>query len=73
MWESLPDIIIRSAWRAQVVTPIVSGWLMNHISYETLFPYSITFVILALLTMQFVKHGDNKVETKKGWNLCIEE
>lgn len=51
---------------AQVVTPIVSGWLMNHISYETLFPYSITFVILALLTMQFVKHGDNKVETKKG-------
>ena len=51
---------------AQVVTPIASGWLMNHISYETLFPYSVTFVVLALITMQFVKHGDNKVETKKG-------
>lgn len=51
---------------AQVVTPIASGWLMNHISYEILFPYALFFVILATITMQFVKHGDNKVEVKKG-------
>ena len=51
---------------AQVITPILSGWLMNHISYEALFPYSATFCVLALITMQFVKHGDNKVESKKG-------
>ena len=51
---------------AQVVTPIASGWLMNHISYETLFPYSAFFCVMALITMQFVKHGDNRVRGKKG-------
>ncbi len=51
---------------AQVATPIISGWLMNRFSYDTLFPYAVIFVILAVITMQFVKHGDNKVEVKKG-------
>lgn len=51
---------------AQVITPIASGWLMNHISYETLFPYSAFFCVAALITMQFVKHGDNWAEGKKG-------
>ena len=40
--------------------------LMNRFSYDTLFPYAVIFVILAVITMQFVKHGDNKVEVKKG-------
>ena len=39
---------------------------MNHISYETLFPYSAFFCVAALITMQFVKHGDNRAEGKKG-------
>ena len=43
---------------AQVFTPIVSGSLLEHVSYRTLFPYSVVFSILALITMLLVKHGD---------------
>ena len=50
---------------AQVVTPILSGWLMEHYGYETLFPYSVVFCILALITMSQVKHGDSRPEKKK--------
>jgi len=51
---------------AQVVTPIVAGALLNNIGYKTLFPYAAFFVACAFVTMLFVKHGDNKVEAKKG-------
>ncbi len=51
---------------AQIITPIVAGWLMNHIGYQTLFPYSCFFMIVAFITMQFVKHGDSKEPGKKG-------
>ena len=51
---------------AQIVTPIAAGWLMNHISYTTLFPYGAIFMALAFLTMHLVKHGDSKEITKKG-------
>ena len=51
---------------AQIVTPIVAGALMEHISYETLFPYAAFFMVVALITMQFVKHGDSKEGIKKG-------
>ncbi len=51
---------------AQIVTPIVAGALMEHISYETLFPYAAFFMAVALITMQFVKHGDSKEGIKKG-------
>ena len=50
---------------AQVVTPIVAGFLMKHISYRILFPYSMIFAALAFVTMIFVKHGDQKAEAKK--------
>ena len=46
---------------AQVVTPVVAGYLMRNISYTALFPYAAAFV-----AMLFVKHGDNKPEAKKG-------
>lgn len=49
---------------AQVVTPILSGWLMEHYGYETLFPYSVVFCILALITMSQVRHGDSKPAKK---------
>ena len=45
---------------AQVVTPILSGILLQHVGYFTLFPYSAVFVGLALITMIFVRHGDSK-------------
>ncbi len=51
---------------AQVVTPIVAGSLMRHISYTVLFPYAALFVALSFVTMIFVKHGDNKPEVKRG-------
>ncbi len=51
---------------AQIMTPIVAGWLLNHVSYKTLFPYASIFVFASFITMGFVRHGDNKVEVKKG-------
>lgn len=51
---------------AQVITPIIAGTLMRQISYKVLFPYAAVFVALSFVTMTFVKHGDAKVEGKKG-------
>ncbi|MBQ5566654.1 MAG: MFS transporter [Oscillospiraceae bacterium] len=51
---------------AQVVTPILSGWLLKHVSYTTLFPYAAFFVACSFVTMSFVRHGDAKVEAKRG-------
>lgn len=50
---------------AQVITPILSGFLMEHISYRILFPYAVIFTALAFLTMTQVKHGDAKPIQKK--------
>ena len=50
---------------AQVITPILSGALLEHVSYRTLFPYSVVFAILAFCTMSMVKHGDSKPAGKK--------
>lgn len=49
---------------AQVITPILSGYLLEHISYRTLFPYSVFFSVLAFFTMLMVKHGDSRPEKK---------
>ena len=51
---------------AQIATPIVAGWLLENIGYRTLFPYAAVFVFGSFLTMGMVRHGDNKVEAKKG-------
>ena len=51
---------------AQIVTPVIAGWLLENVSYRALFPYASIAVILAFITMSFVKHGDNKVEAKRG-------
>lgn len=50
---------------AQVITPILSGYLLEHVSYRTLFPYAVVFASLAFCTMLMVKHGDTKPQTKK--------
>lgn len=49
---------------AQIFTPILSGFLLENISYRTLFPYSVVFSLLSLCTMLFVKHGDSKPPKK---------
>lgn len=60
---------------AQVITPILSGFLLENVSYRTLFPYSVTFCILAFITMSQVKHGDSKPVQKKSMleNFDVEE
>lgn len=50
---------------AQIVTPILSGALLQYVGYWTLFPYGAVFVALALFTMSQVKHGDNKPNLPK--------
>ena len=51
---------------AQVITPVLAGTLMKHISYQVLFPYAACFVGLSFVTMCFVRHGDSKAEAKSG-------
>ena len=51
---------------AQVVTPILAGTLLKHISYSMMFPYAAFFVACSFVTMCFVRHGDCKVEAKAG-------
>lgn len=51
---------------AQVVTPIVAGWLLKNVSYKVLFPYAAFFVACSFVTMLFVRHGDNRVDAKRG-------
>ena len=45
---------------AQILTPIISGWLLEHVGYHTLFPYAAGMVAAAFFTMLFVRHGDNR-------------
>ena len=51
---------------AQVITPVLAGWLMRNVGYTTLFPYAAFFAACSFVTMCFVRHGDAKVDAKKG-------
>ena len=51
---------------AQVLTPILSGALLEHVGYHTLFPYAMVMMLGAFATFFFVKHGDCKPQAKKG-------
>ena len=51
---------------AQIVTPMLSGLLMDSFGMTVLFPYAAVFVALAFVTMFLVKHGDAKAEVKQG-------
>jgi MFS family permease len=44
---------------AQILTPILSGFFLEYVSYRTLFPYAVIFAALALVTMMQVRHGDS--------------
>lgn len=50
---------------AQVLTPIASGALLEHVGYHTLFPYAAFFMALAFVTMLMVRHGDSKPAVAK--------
>lgn len=51
---------------AQIVTPIVAGFLLDHVSRKSLFLYAAIASGAAIFTMLQVKHGDNKITAKKG-------
>ena len=51
---------------AQIVTPMLSGYLMDQMGMTVLFPYAALFAGAALLTMAIVRHGDAKPQAKKG-------
>ena len=50
---------------AQIFTPVLSGFLLENVSYRTLFPYAFLFSMLAFVTMIQGHHGDSRPEKKK--------
>lgn len=50
---------------AQIFTPIFSGFLLENVSYRTLFPYALIFALASFCTMTQVRHGDVKPVKKK--------
>ncbi len=44
---------------AQIVTPILSGFLIDKLGWWIFFPYAALFAGLAFVTMFFVRHGDS--------------
>lgn len=56
---------------AQIATPLVTGFLFDilpHIKFRILFPYAALFLLIALITMIFVKHGDARAEPESTGN-----
>ncbi|MBR2615268.1 MAG: MFS transporter [Clostridia bacterium] len=47
---------------AQIATPLVSGFLIDHLplGYRILFPYAVVFSVLSFITMSQVRHGDSR-------------
>lgn len=50
---------------AQIFTPVFSGFLLENVSYRTLFPYALLFALASFCTMTQVRHGDVKPAKKK--------
>lgn len=49
----------------QIITPVLSGALLEYVSYWTLFPYAAFFSALAFVTMLAVHHGDSRPDAPK--------
>ncbi len=47
---------------AQIVTPILSGFLLQYVGYWTLFPYAAVMVALSFVTISLTRHGDSRPE-----------
>ncbi len=50
---------------AQIVTPILSGLLLQHVGYHTLLPYAAIMVAISFVTISLSRHGDNKPQPSK--------
>lgn len=47
---------------AQIVTPILSGYLMQYLGYQILAPYAAAMVAVSFVTITLTRHGDSKPE-----------
>ncbi len=45
---------------AQIITPIVSGILLENVGYSTIMPYAAIMVAISFVTITLTKHGDSK-------------
>ncbi|MCX7653150.1 MAG: SLC45 family MFS transporter [Fervidobacterium sp.] len=45
---------------ANIIAPPLAGLFIDKMGYKTLFAFAITFLLLSLITIQFVKRGDVK-------------
>lgn len=50
---------------AQIVTPILSGFLIDRLDWWVFFPYAAFFSVCAFITMLFVRHGDSAPARKE--------
>ena len=57
---------------AQAITPFIAGLIMDNVSNSGLFVYSAICVVIAIVLMIFVKHGDSAI-IGKGRKLTKEE
>ncbi len=56
---------------AQIVTPILSGYLMDGFGRLILFPYAAVFIAISFITMIFVKKGE--IKFKGSWKDALKE
>lgn len=57
---------------AQAITPFIAGWVMDLVAYKYLFLYSAICIVIAVVLMALVKHGDS-IQLAKGRKLTKEE
>ena len=50
---------------AQIITPILSGYLMQYLGYQILAPYAAIMVAISFVTISLTKHGDARPEPPK--------
>ena len=50
---------------AQIVTPILSGFLLEHVGYHTLLPYAAIMVAVSFVTISLTRHGDSRPQAPK--------
>lgn len=57
---------------AQAITPFIAGLVMDYVQDKYLFLYSAVCIVIAIILMCFVKHGDS-IQLAKGRKLSKEE
>ena len=50
---------------AQIITPILSGFLLEHVGYSTLMPYAAVMVAISFVTISPTRHGDSVPQLPK--------